>query len=120
MYFTSIERGKRKNTASPESSRQTNTEAITYSFLKKKKKKKESEIFKHTCIKNYIMKHSEKIFSFSIFPLLHQQEKMYNFFLPSFYIIKVLNRVGLNLLSIKMFFLKDIFIFLDTKISGLL
>lgn len=66
------------------------------------------------------MKHSEKIFSFSIFPLLHQQEKMYNFFLPSFYIIKVLNRVGLNLLSIKMFFLKDIFIFLDTKISGLL
>ena len=45
---------------------------------------------------------------------------MYNFFLPSFYIIKVLNRVGLNLLSIKMFFLKDIFIFLDTKISGLL
>lgn len=71
------------------------------------------------CIKNYIMKHLETIFSTWIFPILYQQEEMYNF-TCFFNIIKVINRVGFGLSSIKRFSLKDVCTFLETGISGLL
>lgn len=112
MYFTSIERGKRKNTANPERSRQTNTEAITYSFLKRKMS---IEIHMHQKLHNETFREGMFNVNFSRYT-----SRKRCIILPTFYIIKVFSWVGSGLLRVEMFSLKDVCSFLETGISGLL
>lgn len=88
MYFTSIERGKRKNTANPERSRQTNTEAITYSFLQRKM---EYLNIIHQKLHNKTLTR-EDIFDLNFAPIYYASRKRC-MILPPFYIITVLKMI---------------------------